>query len=433
LATLLISTDGDAYRIRGTLGIEDDYIDRWQTLSHGERKRAQIATCLFIAPDLLAVDEPTNHLDRAAKGEVTDALRRFHGIGLLVSHDRDLLDSLCSHSLFVSPPTAVLRGGGYTTAMGELEQDAELARESRTKARKERKRLEREAVVRREHLYKAEKKKSLRGIDPRDHDARAKARTARVADSGVKKRVRQIDGRVHRATAAERAINVTGRQSLGIGIASSASMRNTLFSIPASTLPLGDDRVLQFPDLLMQPQDRIALIGPNGSGKSTLIRHIMANIGLPSNRVVYIPQEITTEESAATLKVAKALASQKLGEVMRWVSRLGSDPHQLLESLVPSPGEVRKLMLACRMAHHPVLVMMDEPTNHMDLPSIECLESALSDYRGGILLVSHDERFLSALATMIWEIHPGTPRGGPLKLTIAHQSGGFRFDAKKGS
>lgn len=422
LATLLESVDGDAYRIRGLLGIEDDYLDRWETLSHGERKRAQIATCLFMAPDLLAVDEPTNHLDTAARAKVATALQRYRGIGLLVSHDRALLDALCSHSLFVSPPHASLRGGSYTIAMSELENEAELARESRTQARNERKRLEREAVIRRVHLQKAEKKKSLRGMNPRDNDARAKARAARIADSGVRKRVRQIDGRVARATKAEHGIQVTGRQSLGIGITGPASKRNTLFTIATGTLTLGEERTLCFPDLLMQPQDRISLIGPNGAGKSTLLRHIKTQINLPEHRLVWIPQEIRADQSAATLQEVKTLASEQLGCVMKWVSRLGSDPQLLLESLIPSPGEVRKLMLALRLADSPALVVMDEPTNHMDLPSIECLESALREYEGGLLLVSHDQRFLATLCNIIWTIQASKDAPAEQLLAIKQTS-----------
>ena len=419
---LLDAVDGEAYRIRGSLGIEDDYLDRWDTLSHGERKRAQIATCLFMQPELLAVDEPTNHLDTDARTRVAEALRRFRGIGLLVSHDRTLLDTLCSHSMFVSPPNVALRGGGYTMAMHELEQEAELARENRTRARKERKRLEKEAVIRRLHLQKAEKKKSLRGINPRDNDARAKAYAARNADSGVKKRVRQIDGRVERATASEHAIHVTGRQSLGIGIRGPASSRNTLFAIPAGTLPLGESRVLRFPDLLMQPRDRVALIGANGAGKSTLLRHIMPQINLSEHDVVWVPQEIRAEDAATVLGEAKTLAREKLGCVMQWVSLLGSDPRQLLDSLIPSPGEIRKLLLALRLADSPALVVMDEPTNHMDLPSIECLESALGDYGGGLLLVSHDQRFLSALSTITWEIQRCEDEPMAQCLTVKHDS-----------
>ena len=405
-ANFMNATDGEAYRIRGILGVEDDYLERWRTLSHGERKRAQLATCLDLAPDLLAVDEPTNHLDTSARTQVAEALRRFRGIGLLVSHDRSLLDGLCSHSLFVSPPRVVLRGGGYSIAMAELEQEAAHARQERTTARNERARLEREAVIRRQHLFKAEKKKSLRGVNPRDHDARAKARAARVSDSGVKKRVRQIDGRVERAKTAEQGIEVMARRSLGIGIRGVVSSRNALFSICGGSLLLGEERHLVYPDLLMQPRDRVALMGPNGAGKSTLLRHIETQLELPRKQVVWVPQEIRSEEAASILREVRALAGRELGSVMQWVSRLGSDPGQLLGSEVPSPGEIRKLMLALRLGDAPALVVMDEPTNHMDLPSIECLESALRDFQGGLLLVSHDGRFLSKLTTTLWKIDP---------------------------
>lgn len=400
----LESTEGDAFRLRGQLGIEDDWLVRWDTLSHGERKRAQIASCLFQQPELLAVDEPTNHLDRDARDLVCNALHSFRGIGLLVSHDRDLLDSLSSHSLFVSPPNALLRGGGYSVAMKELEQEATLAREARTRAKSERKRLEREAVARREHLAKAEKKKSLRGIDPRDSDARQKAYAARNADSGVGKRMHHIEGRVRRAQVNEQAIDVVRQNPLGIGLQGARSSRNALFRRSASTLPLGDQRSLDVPDLLMQPEDRVALVGANGTGKSTLIRSLIQDLALSSQHVVYIPQEISVTDSSSVLSEAKGLRGARLGQVMQWVSRLGSDVEQLLASSVPSPGEVRKLMLALRMADAPHLVIMDEPTNHMDLPSIECLEDALSNCPAALLLVSHDLRFLKALTTSYWEI-----------------------------
>lgn len=405
----LSATDGDAYRIRGALEVEDDYFARWNTLSHGERKRAQIATCLYLEPELLAVDEPTNHLDAEARERVAEALRRYRGIGLLVSHDRTLLDTLCAHSLFVAPPTVALRGGGYTTAMKELEHEAEAAREARTSARKERRRLEHEAVVRREHLHKAEKKKSLRGMNPRDSDARAKAYAARNADSGVRKRVRQIDGRVHRAEANEHSIRVTPQRSLGIGIHGKASRRNRLLAVAGSSLPLGDTRTLRFPDLLMQPRDRIALVGANGSGKSTLLQHIEEQATVQDRTTVWIPQEITADESARTLRQVRSLRGEELGAVMSWVSLLGSNPAQLLDSELPSPGEIRKLMLALRLEDTPTLVVMDEPTNHMDLPSIECLEAALKEYEGGLLLVSHDQVFLSRLTTLRWEIKCRSP------------------------
>jgi len=406
LEEFLESVDGEAYRLRGKLGIEDDWLDRWDTLSHGERKRAQIGTCLWLQPDLLAVDEPTNHLDREARALVRDALRSFRGIGLLVSHDRELLDELCRHVLFIDPPHALLRSGGYSTAMAEIHVEAEGAREARSRVHRDRKRLEREAATRRVHVQKAENKKSLRGVDPRDSDARAKAYAARNTDGQSGKKLRQLEGRIEQASEREASIDVRRPEDLGIGIRGATSPRNALIRLSAGELPLGENRTLRFPGLIVQPTDRIALIGPNGSGKSTLVRFIVDGLTLPGNRVVYIPQEIKAEESKEILSSVRRLPAEIRGRAMTWVSRLGSDPERLLSSALPSPGEVRKLILARHLACEPHLIIMDEPTNHMDLPSIECVETALCDFEGGLLLVSHDRQFLEALTEVQWVFEP---------------------------
>ncbi len=89
---------------------------------------------------------------------------------------------------------------------------------------------------------------------------------------------------------------------------------------------------------------------------------------------------------------------------------MGSDPEKLLDSSVPSPGETRKLLLARGLLGDPWLIVMDEPTNHMDLPSVECLEKALAEYPGAVLLVSHDRAFLDALTDINWSIGSGELR-----------------------
>ena len=398
------AADGEAYRIRGRLGIEADWLARWETLSHGERKRAQIGTCLWLQPNLLAVDEPTNHLDAEARRMVLQALCSYRGVELLVSHDRELLDELCTHCLFVEPPGVILRSGNYTVAWRALRQEADTTRKMRLKARRDRERLERELIRRREQQRKADRGRSKRRIDRRDHDAKEKIDRARATDSGAGKRLRQIEGRLQQAQQREEAVAAAAQSCLWIGFDSDFSQRNALFRIEGGALPLGEGRDLRFPDLLMQPQDRIALVGPNGSGKSTLIRMIVHEITLPEEAVVYIPQEISESRSQQIIEEARGLSGEMLGRMMNWVNLLGSRPERLLESRVPSPGEIRKLILAMKIAQQPQLIVMDEPTNHMDLPSIECLEEALQKCACGLLLVSHDQRFLEALTTIRWEI-----------------------------
>ena len=121
--------DAPAMDLRRLLGISDDWADRWDTLSHGERKRVQIAIALWHAPDVLALDEPTNHLDGATKRILLEALKRFRGAGLLVSHDREFLDALCSQCLFIFPPRIQMRPGGVSQGMEQDRREQTHARE----------------------------------------------------------------------------------------------------------------------------------------------------------------------------------------------------------------------------------------------------------------------------------------------------------------
>lgn len=417
----LASDDGEAYAIRALAGVDASWAERWGTLSHGERKRLQLATCLWLRPDLLAVDEPTNHLDESARATVVRALRAYRGIGLVVSHDRALLDELCSHVLLVSPPCVTLRSGGYTTAVSAARAEQDFARREREAIRADRRRLEEEMAARRVHVQKRETAKSLRGAARCDHDAREKARAARDRDHGSGKSLRQLEGRIQQARAKEGALATPAPRSLGVRLHSRPSERPILVRVPAGGLALGSARQLAFPDLLIRSTDRIALTGPNGAGKSTLVRHLvsLASESVGAGRILYIPQEVPRDASARLLDDARRISGEALGRAMQWVHRLGSDPRRLLASRAPSPGEVRKLCLALRMADEPHLIVLDEPTNHMDLPSIECLESALSEQTCALVLVSHDRTFLEALVRDEWKIVPDEPY--PARLSVVPQ------------
>ncbi len=403
---LVHAMDGDAFEIKGRLGVEDDWIDRWTTLSHGERKRAQIAGALWRKPQVLAVDEPTTHLDVGAQNMLFSALKAFNGVGILVSHNRKFLDELCYQCLFVEPPNAILRPGNYTQGLRLTEKEEMYAVKQRQQARQQLSRIKREVTKRRDAASQADRKRSKRRISHKDHDAKGKIDQARVTgkDGIAGKRLNQLSGRLSQARVKLQKIKVKKNYAMGIWVSGEKSKRNTLFNLHAGSLCIGGDRWLHLPDLLMKPDDRVALTGPNGSGKTTLIDHIMHLLNIDRDRVIYLPQEIDILESQDIMAKARMLPNEKLGRMMTVVSRLGSRPHRLLDSVEPSPGEIRKIRLATGIANMPYLIVMDEPTNHLDLPSIECLEHALADCPCGLLLVSHDQRFLDALARKRWHI-----------------------------
>ncbi|MHC4062645.1 MAG: ATP-binding cassette domain-containing protein, partial [Planctomycetota bacterium] len=189
----LIFADAKSARIiRSKLGIQDDWVQRWLTLSHGERKRAQIAVALWLKPEVLAVDEPTNHVDAEGREIIGNALHSFDGVGLLVSHDRELLDSLCGQCLFMEPPNVVVRAGGVTKGMEAAKAEEQSVRRQYAQKKRAYKRVKTEAVRRRELAKQSAKRRSKRGLAKKDYDAREKRDRARVSGKdGVGGRLRR--------------------------------------------------------------------------------------------------------------------------------------------------------------------------------------------------------------------------------------------------
>jgi ATPase subunit of ABC transporter with duplicated ATPase domains len=406
LEELLEATDGLAMSLFGRLKLQADWARRWVTLSHGERKRAQIAVALWRQPQVLAVDEPTNHVDIEGRRLLLDALQSFTGVGLIVCHDRAILDDLCYQCLFLDPPQPTLRPGGYSRGREQAEAEQRSARRDASLARAEVKRLEREARRRSREVERSARRGSKRRLDRHDSDGRDKIDRARLTgkDGSAVRGQRRMFDRVARARARVESEPVTKTYELGIWLAGERARRDLLLRIPEGVVPLAPGRRLRFPELVMSPDDRVALIGANGAGKSSLLGHIVKSIDLPCERVVYLPQEVRADESQRLMEEVRKLDHDRLGRVMTTISCLGSRPQRLLKSCAPSPGEVRKLLLALGITANPYLIILDEPTNHLDLPSIECLEAALRDCPCGLLMVSHDLRFLQCLTRKRWQI-----------------------------
>lgn len=407
----------DATVLKARLRVGEDWPERWSTLSHGERKRAQIAVALWREPAVLALDEPSNHIDADARRLLLHALTEFGGIGLLVSHDRALLDELCTQCLLIDPPDAVLRPGGVTEAMAQQDNEEKSARHADDMMRRTETRLRAEAQRRR--VIADQKSAASRGsrqikIPAHDHDGRAQRNLAKMSgkDAYAGKMVAQMNQRAGKVATQRSETTLKKRYETGIWVDGASYMpRDFLLRLPAGSLPLGGGRRLHFPDLEIGGTSRIALTGANGLGKSTLIRHLLAHVQLSAEKLVTVPQEISAEDSRVLLEAVKRLPNDERGRVMTTISRLGSRPARLLESALPSPGEVRKLLLAIGIVRGPHLIVMDEPTNHMDLPGILCLEEALADCPCAMLLVSHDEAFLEKITAIEWHLTRDTSSG----------------------
>ena len=262
------------------------------------------------------------------------------------------------------------------------------------------------------------------GIAKNYSDARAKKRHYIVSgqDGKAGKLSARIQSRLEKAEDNVANSKVEKRYDAHVWLDTEPSRRKVLFRMESGHISVGES-LLSFPALFIGNTDHIGLVGDNGSGKTTLVKKIIASIsadmspidtsfmdaifantGRIDAKVLYIPQEPDIAQKENTLKKIRELPSAQRGQVLSIVAQLNSDPDCILEGDTVSPGEMRKLMLALGILDSPELVIMDEPTNYLDLGSTEALEQLLSVYPGALLLVSHDASLVSSATSITWRI-----------------------------
>lgn len=408
--------DRDAVALRRDLGVEDDWPWRYDTLSCGQQKRLQVACALWQRPDLLVMDEPTNHVDAPTREAITAALARFKGVGLLISHDRALLDALCVQCLFMAEGRLTARPGGSSQGRGQEELERGTALRQREQARREKKRLAGEAQRRREEASRAAGMRSCRNLDPKDHSGKERVKLAVYTgkDGVAGKLSSRMESRLSRAEETLAQVKVEKRYDGDLWMRAEPSARKVLYRQPEMTLALGE-RQLLVPPLSIGNTDHIALTGPNGAGKTTLVHEVTRRLD-PAARVLVIPQEPTAEQRRDALSRLASLDSRSRGRVLAVAAALNSDPDRLVEGERTSPGEMRKLMLGLGILDEPELIIMDEPSNYLDLHSVEALERLLAAFPGALLLVSHDAALLEATTSVCWEISEPSPETSGLTV-----------------
>jgi ATPase subunit of ABC transporter with duplicated ATPase domains len=404
------SYDGADFARRGRLRLDPDDLLRWPTLSPGERKRWQVGAALSARPDVLLLDEPTNHLDRDSRALLQTELRHFGGVGLVVSHDRHLLDDLTGATIRVDRGTAVLWGGPYSTASEEWAADerAMMAEHERTK-RQLAKAARRIADGRRSmEARSATFARTMRTADAKDHDTHSTARKGkhRLGQAAAAKGLSNLAAERDRLSAAVDEADIHRSVGGSIRFEGEPAPRPVLVRIDEPIK--AEDRILiTHAGVDITRDSRVHVTGPNGAGKSTLLATVASRWDLPSERLLFLPQEMSDDDALGLLTEVRALSPDVRGRIMQIVARLGAEPGTLLASERLSPGEARKLAIAGGLATEAWLLVLDEPTNHLDLPTVTRLEHALAGYRGALVVVSHDEAFGAAVTDEVWDIRDG--------------------------
>ena len=418
------SDDNEIRRFFSMLHINEEMLERYDTLSGGEKKRIQIASALAEKPAILLIDEPTNHLDGETVQMILQALNLFAGIGIMVSHDRSFADSLCAHTVYLYNEARTISGGrdcivcqsypgGLSKALELRQQNAEQSRsqwasfDSKATAEKERSRRLAEENER------SKSRLSKKKIDPNDHDAKRKIDVARIGgkDRTTGDAKAHLENQIKRTEEIRDSIQKTLKRKEGFSIASSGFSKAIV--IEEKDLIVGargivgeecrpqesgspDTYTLHIPRLEINPGEKLALIGQNGSGKTLFINHVIFELEKSSRlkEVMYLPQEISKDDQKQIFADFSKLEDDERGEVLSTLYRLGSEPESLQKERL-SPGELRKLMISLSVQKPLSLLILDEPTNHMDITSVLALENALSSLSCSMIVVSHDKAFLS--------------------------------------
>jgi len=423
------SAERDVRVVLQRMGFTDDEFDR-QTdkLSGGEKTRLAIARMLLEEPELLILDEPTNHLDLQATEWLEGWLRQYHGAVLLVSHDREFLENTAERVLEMREGTVKAYPGPFAKYL-KLKEEEEVRQAE---------------VAKRQEQEIAKLDEYVRRFMNSQRTAQARGR--------LKQMNRLIESKVE-APKKEKGMKA------GFGVVKRSGdvvieCENLTVGFPPSSLWLvsvedpgsigkeggqggGDGILFRNLNWTVRFNDRLGVIGDNGAGKSTLIRTTLGlaeplggEVRLGTNlEIGYFSQdtqELDPNQSPLDFMVWEcdmlpAEARNLLGRFLI----TGDDVYRPIKTL--SGGEKNKLSLARLTNERPNLLILDEPTNHLDMDSREALSSVLKEYRGTLVLISHDRWLLSQATDQTLDVR----RSGPILFNGSYAE--YRLWQKRGS
>lgn len=379
--------------------LDPESFSRWETLSAGERRRWQLAEVLSRPNDVLILDEPTNHLDARGKELLLEAMRSFRGVGIVVSHDRDLLDRSTNHTVRLYRGGAAQWPGSYSTArlfwqerarleveaLNRAQDEARTAQKllNQTRAQHESSKLSLSA----KHRMKGVKDSDARGMLAKGRAESAEARIGRSA--GVLSReVQRLNRELEDLPRPEKSREIKIDTGDYKKVLAEFDIGDELW------FKRLEDQVQGSSILRVSGDSRYWVEGENGCGKSTLLRRILAEVRIPKDELIWIEQEPDRDQVFAK---AKGHGGDARSKMLHAAAALGFDVEIFLNGLPASPGQLRKLAMAEGLVRQPALIVLDEPTNDLDIEGIEKLENALEGYGGSLVVVTHDVQFAKNL------------------------------------
>ncbi len=380
-----------AKTILSGLGIgENRWSEPVESFSGGWKMRIALAKILLMNPDLLLIDEPTNHLDIETIIWLEEWLRNFKGSILMTSHDREFMTRLCNRTLEVAPGSITLYSGDYDFYMSER-------------------------VIRREQLIASKRKQDAMLAKEEEFIAKFAARASHAA---------QVQSRVKTIEKIERIVIPPEPKVMKLQLPEITRGGDIVVSLEnlAKEYILKDGSVHPvFSGItgVVNRTDKIAVTGINGAGKSTLLKIIngsleategKATIG-QSTTIGYFSQyssDSLNPENTIYQEVAALLPNETVGYIRNLLGSFlfsGDDIDKPISVL--SGGEKSRVMLACLLSQPYNFIILDEPTNHLDIASREVLLEALKEYKGTVMIVSHDRYFLRHFITRVFEVDHG--------------------------